>query len=411
MSRNILYSACLIFVFVGCGDDQINRSGITSSHLDQFTVTSIQPGVADQIACVGLIRGTNQTVVHLYNRDLSWNKSFDLSKYSEFRGNLKLTCLKEDGWLISSFKEGSPPSLTIYKTNTNFDISHRYDFGPNLDSNYKATVRELRQLKNGDYIVAIDTVVQGPTRTEFGGVRIMRFSNQLSLKYSLSDFGAYRVGHYAPRILELNDESLFYALGTTIAYLNGIRSDATVGRIDKDGNILSTSLLNPAITRRFVEPLGLVIKGNAVVLHSRLNFETQSFTQMNASTGKFINEVTLKNSEINHSQTYGCYENYYPFTVELFKSAESNTVSTNGMTDGNLLFSNSAKQLYFLEMSADLSLRRKFDMVLPEFNQIYSYRQLITSDNGIIVGASYEYKDESIFTLQEYSSDGIVVSR
>jgi len=411
MSRNTLFSICLFLVFAGCTDDLVNQSGISSNRLNQFTVTSIQHGEADQIACVGLIRQTNNTVVQLYNRDLSLKKSIDLSKNPEFTGNLKVTCLKEDGWLISSFKEGLIPSLTIYKTNTNFEISHRYDFGPNLDSNYKATVRELHQLKNGDYIAALDTVVTGPTRTEFGGVRIMRFDNQLNPKYSLSDFSAYRVGHYAPRILELNDESIFYALGTTIAYSNGIRSDATVGRIDKDGNILSNSLLNPAVTRRFIEPFGLVVKGNAVVLHSRLNFETQSFIAMNASTGKLINEVTLDNSEINHSLTYGCFENYYPFTIELFKSAESNTMSTNGMTDGNLLFSKTAKQIYFLEMSANLSTHRKFDMVLPEFNEIYSYRQLITPNNRIIVGVSYEYKDASFFTLHEYSSDGLVVSR
>jgi hypothetical protein len=123
-----------------------------------------------------------------------------------------------------------------------------------------------------------------------------------------------------------------------------------------------------------------------------------------------VNEKSLNQTELNLQSNYGAflYRNTYDFLGSFY--GQGNPLPENILNGhGQLIYSEYRQQLYLQEVNEALNLTEKFTLLLPEFDNLISFRQFFTTQGTIIAGVSYMYKGKSTFTLRELRLDGKVV--
>jgi hypothetical protein len=398
----------LVIIGVACKKETKSVSHIQIHEVEDFVVSSIQEGDNSNLYCVGLKRNGNEIIVKKFNESLELVESTNLSEISEFSGNLFVTHLQNNGWLISSFKEGQNPKLTVYRTDEDFNIQDEAKIGSNHDSSFKATVRELRPLKNGDFILAYDSVDPRGLSTRFQGIKIIRLDQQLDEVFSFTGPFYSNTGHFSPRLVELPDESIFYSIATNTVDGQGLYTEFSSGVINKSGVPLWDTI--SVDKRRIIHPISLSYNGSNIIRAYRVNLEVLTYDLLDPKTGNVIGQSTLNTSLVNHHNDYGVYLNYFPFNNEFFFSGEANGLSKElGDNAGHVLHYKPTEKLYFMGVDNDLNLERRFVLNLPEFQEIQSYRQLITDKGTIMIGVSYLYKKKHYFTLMEVDENGNIL--
>jgi len=390
----LLWTVLFFAIFVSCKkQNNKNYAKLNIHYTDNFIISSIQNGPNNQILCVGKYKNSDSFIVLRYDRDLNLLETIWVSNYKGLKGNLKLTYLMNKGWLISvEVKTEDSTSLNAIITNEEFSIIHKKqlmkfeNFGF-----YKGTVavNVQKELKNGDFVLACDSMnwyieKMGGYSRHFG-VSVFRLTSNLNFRhspfYGKKDTSyTYEYESFKLNITELNDGSIFYFYLTNLTAISGI--------LEQNGNVRYQTSRKQTYSQ--INPVGISFLGENILLNSAVkNTQLQYYTILDPNSGNVIKESSLPLHTINTGE-FG--PNPLP---ELFDSEA-----------GHVLFSEDLNKLFFLKVDREANLSKVFDISLSKFSDIYSYRQLPTSQGTIIIGTSYAFKGINYFTLQEVKLDG-----
>jgi hypothetical protein len=393
----------LMILLASCKEDVGSINKLSTLAVQDFVIQSVEKGQNEQIVCVGYSQSTNATLVHIYGSDLALLKSVNLSDKSEFKGNLKVKSLQKEGWLISSFKEGNQASLTVYKTDVDFNITDQREIGENHDTLYKATVRSIEIARNGDYLLTFDTIGHRVSQGQnFGGMHIVRLSRQLDLLFDFGSLEYKNAGVFSPRIVEAADENIHFAAPVTYADGMGIHSRITSGAISKTGDLLFDTLNAFEKRRSNIDAVGLSIIGSQILYNFTVNKDDPFYAILDTKTGAIQKEARMDNFNVNHQTFYGTYFNYFPAFAGLTKSGSANSLPKQIQPNqGQVMFSKSDGKIFMLNIDGELQITKTNVLILPETQEFLSYRQVYTSSNTAVVAVSYRYKGKQYLNLQE----------
>lgn len=395
----------VLFVFIGCASDPINKSKV-NVQINDFVITSIQKGAEDRIVCTGFRLETEEPILIEYNEELNDLRTTNLSNNPKFKGVVKLTSLQENGYLATCFLNNElPKRLMLYRTDVNLNVVDEYEVEQWNDTNSAVKVRDLKELKNGDFILAFDSMSQG---SQFGGFRIQRFDKNLQPLFTYSDNIQDYVGQYAPHLVELPDESLFYVVATNNSNFGGPFKSLRTGRLSKSGSSLYANFTSVEYGQ--IQPIGLSLYNNKAIYQMLVNKEIIHSLSIDFNTGTIIVNKEMSYNEVNHFNEYGTFLNNYPFILLPIKVGAANPLPLIvGDQQGQVLFTKATGKLIHVRMDDQLNFTPNFDITLPNFDAVSSYRHLYLEDGKMVVGASYNYSGKPYFNIQMLNSDGTVV--
>jgi hypothetical protein len=403
MNKLIKISILLFTVsLLSCEKEDHNVSKIRFEVIDDFIISSIQEGPEDQVICIGLINGTDSTVVLRYDKDLNLIETVYAAEIDEFDGNVKIVCLKEKGWLISGVKESGVPQIITIRADINFNVlkkeTIKYPVGTTL-----LRIIELKSSIEGGVLMSISFQDDGPFSSVQGS--IIRLDQNLK-----ENFRFHRNGSELYRIIELPDESIFYVAmvqgGSWVEIRPGVfsieNSKLHVGQLTKNGSMKFIKSNTLDVTH--LEAIGLSSIGDKMVYNFIVNDEhIQNYISINPNDGDIIKEATLGYNYINNQTVTSYYNGHFPL-------GQANALPEElREAQGHVLYSEIDKKVKMLTVDGDVNLQFTFTVPLPEFSEVYSYRQLYTKDGTVLVGCSYNYNNKHYFNLMELETTGRLV--
>ncbi|MFT4523131.1 MAG: hypothetical protein ACI8ZN_002083 [Bacteroidia bacterium] len=397
----------LVLQISACTDDSKNQSKVNLLQLDDFIIRSIQKGSDNAVICTGFYEKLDDFVVLEYNEDLNFQRKTQLNGLAKFNGSVKLLSLQENGYLISCFISSDVPQrLMLYKTDPDFNITKEVQVSSWNNAESKTNVRQLIELKNGDILMAFDTMGISP---KFSGFVFQRFDKDLETLFRYADNIMPNTGGFSPRIVELEDESLFYVIATSHADIGGPFKSIRSGRLSKAGASLFSNFTSKQ--EPLLAPVGLSLMNNKLVYEVLINQEVLHFMTFDIETGGILLDQEMSYNEVNHFNQYGAFVNQYPFTLLVAQTiGEANSFSSHGtQSQGHVLYSKATSSLFMSTVNDQLIPSVAFNVQLPAFDQVKSYRQLYQNDGNVLVAVSYDYLGESYFNLQKLDLNGKVV--
>ena len=227
-----------------------------------------------------------------------------------FGGQLSITCLKENGWIINSVPESSSPQVMIQKVGRDFNIEHAHVW--NGASDYDMRLFKISQLSSGGYLMSIDYPEEGP----FGN----RIGILVWLDENLDEIRSHTIAEgHSCRFIELPDNTV--VIGT-------IRQSGWVqlgpGRFGYDPNNVRTIQLlesNGAIRysvkdtleATHMEVIGLSYTGSSFVYNAVINDEhLQHYSAIDVQTGEQTDESLLPANYINNQLVRSYSNGHFP---------------------------------------------------------------------------------------------------
>lgn len=397
----------VILAFSGCESNPLYKSKI-NLNTDGFVITSIQKGVKGHIICTGFQKESEAPMVLEYNEELNYHKTTNLSNRPKYKGFVKLTSLQENGYLATCFlNQEIPQRLMLYRTDVNFNVVNEYEVAQWNDTISAVNVRVLKELKNGDFIIAFDSM---GNRNQLGGFRIQRFDKNLKPLFTYSDNIQNYVSSYSPRLVELFDESIFYVLATNNGDVNGPFKSLRTGRLTKTGSSMFANFTKVDYQR--IQPIGLSIINNKMIYQMMVNTDIIHIMSIDFNSGDITLDKEMSYNEVNHFQQYGAFPNYYPFILpsNILTIGEANPMPTAILPkQGQVIFTKATGKLFHLQLDDQLNFEPTFNIPLPNFEAISSYRQMYLDDGKIVVGSSYIYHGKPYFNMLMLNADGTLV--
>jgi hypothetical protein len=163
------------------------------------------------------------------------------------------------------------------------------------------------------------------------------------------------------------------------------------GIIEANGNLRYQNGRVPDLPQS--KPISLSNFRQEIVLNTTVNaIQLQYYTVLDPSSGSILKEASLPINTIN-SGLLG-----------------PNPISIGDNDMGQVLYTEDKKKLKFISVNENVQITEKFDLLLPKFERIFSYRQMYSADGNILIGISYDYKGKGYFNLQELSTTGALVN-
>jgi len=411
MHKFLLFSLALTVLCLGCQDDTPDKTKLLVNDLDSFIVSSIQKDASGNINAIGYDENSDQNVIYRYDEELHFVEKINLTE-QDFKGVLQVKFLADNTCLISQFTEEPTPQLLLNRADSKFNILNRKVLRSSENSLFRATMRDIILLEDGNIGICYDTIaISQRPQLIFGGYEIARLDKELNRIHSYQEsFGRY-YGHHTPHIVERNDGSIFFITSTNIpeqfAFPYGRIS---MGTLTTSGEIMNNMVLKLEKEQQWLEPYSLSATDKGVILHFMANSQNLRYLSFDPEDGIILKNVELPYGEINHRNERGAFTNYSPTNPETFVSASANELPKKlKVNQGNILYSSAEQHLYFQQYHEDGSFTKAFTLSLPEFDELYSYRHLFTEKNTMVVAISYRYKGKNFLTLRELTLDGHIV--
>jgi hypothetical protein len=384
-----------LFLFLGCQKKELNNlSNLSFDRASNFVVSSIQAGRNDEFYCIGKTYLTDSNIVRRYSKEKVLLEEFNLSRNQSFTGDLVLKYLQRKGWMISNeSRTAANTTLNVFITDEKFSIIRQNELinMENLLGIYRGWVNVYQQqiLSNGDLLLVCDTISwikRSPTSygTDYG-IGIYRFDADLNLKHAPFHGSGNNNGESQARAVELNDQSLFYVYYHQTRFVNGI--------LEQNGTMRYQDERIPTFPQS--DPIGLSRAGENVLLNTSVNnLLIPHYILMEPKSGNIEKESMLPLHSINKG----------------LAGPNALPEQLNNINSGHVLFSEDRNKLFYVSVDETGNLEHRFDLFLPEFTDIFAYRQMLNADGSITVGVSYKYKGKIGFVLQKLTIDGGLVN-
>ncbi len=394
MNRKLVFVLfSVVLFFSACKKDDLeNHAGIKLYNGVDFVISSIQYGSENQIYCIAKTKNTDSTVLLTYSNTLELINTTRINEINGLEGELTLKYLPRGGWFITSVEQNYDfTTLTAFLTDKKFTVLEKKDLikipnPPNYPESGRGIIDvfDQKMLSDGDFVITCDTVFQEeqtPGRlTSVTGMSIIRLSPDLELRFPPFS-GKLKTRSWEPRISELEDGSLFYIRYSPL----GRRA---YGIIEKSGTVRYEKLnLSNFI---YSDPINLSKANENVILAQVLNNDQlQQYTLIDPNSGDVINKSILEKNTTNDGHLG---PNPLPNKLE--------------QGSGHFIYSEGIQKLFFLEVDAQAILTKRFEVVMPEFDEILSYRQLFTPEGNVLLAVSFESEGSLKFMIQEYTPEG-----
>lgn len=389
-----------IIALFGLSCSGIEQPALLNIQVQEYMdVRSVQTNQAGDIICFGIHPESNDYLLHQYSNDLRLERVINLSEMTQLNGHLNVRLLENRQFLISSVETGTTSEIKVFSTNWDLEIEQKNTLRFSSDSNFKAVVRQIEQLQNGDYLVLTDTTSR-VSITNFGGFKFYRLDKELNILHSFSESVEERSSCYAPLAIENPSGKIHFAIGCRMASGDGPFSTLQVGVLEKDLSLVSSNLVNFNNTRDLLDPISLLGDGTDIHLHSRVNKQRLTYSTIDPMTAAILSENTLPISELNFEQDISYFENTFPFISEHFLTGSSNgMVKLMSGNFGQFVYSLFNKELYLRISNSEGEIQTSEGVILPQFDKLSSFRQTVDREGNIILAVSYTYENENFLTL------------
>ncbi|MFT5513016.1 MAG: hypothetical protein ACI8SE_001416 [Bacteroidia bacterium] len=400
-----LIIAVLVLLNCSCNEDETNLSKLHISGTSGFYISSIQKGPNDEIICVGTIGVSDSTLIYRYDRNLRLKEMIPISSMENFGGQLSITCLQENGWIVNRVPKSLSPQITTLKLDQDFNIEHSTDLNV-PDTVLKIKLFNINRLSSGKYLMSMNYQYPSTVTTTLDGNLVWLDENLNKTKsHPKADGHSYR-------FIELPDNTVVIASNfTRVGWIPVGPTSFRWGEL----NVRITELLEPNGTMRYLindtlaaihsEVIGISYTGSSFIYNAIIDDEhIQHYSAIDVQTGEQTDESLLPANYINNQLVTSYFNGHFPL-------GQANPLPTYlGPGQGHVIYSEVDKKLYFLSVDKDANTNFNFTIPVPDFSEVYSYRQMFTDAGTMLVGTSYKYNMEDYFTLLELDMLGNVVS-
>ncbi len=403
------FTLLVLFMLASCAEDKVNQASLKMDAPDEFVIVSIQESSNGEYVCIGKTLAENLSVVLTYNSDLVLTNVQYPGENPKLAGWLTMTKLENENWIIGASTYWPIGPIGIFVTDKNFNVLHEtHEYA---DIEYPKSIYEVKQLKNGDYLVVRDSVNAGSL------ILIKRYDAQLNTVFAASSFqnldttSGVSVTFNSPFTYELPDESIFYSVIREANGWKGVfpgpffqiaEDDVLTGVLEKNGELRYKT--NTPVEVTHVESIGLSYTGSHMMLNNIVNDEhLLYYTLIDPKDGEWIKSNQLIGNYRNHQHQDPFFGGHFP------RGDENALPATLKPNQGHLIFSEEDNQLIFMGVDADANLTPRFLVFLPPFDEMLSYRQHFAENGNIIIGVSYRYKGKIYFNIQELTMSGEIV--
>ncbi|MBI1306654.1 MAG: hypothetical protein GC181_08575 [Bacteroidetes bacterium] len=390
-STRILIAAAFL---QGCSGDesQINKSALKINSIDPYFV--ISDIVQNENGGYYFIYNDNieGVVVDIYNiileydANLSFVDSTNMIGRSDLTGFRNFRRLPNHNWLVSeTYTIFGDNYFHLYEMDNTFQFVNKQDV--NFDLSSDPWVRDLVPMNDGTSLIAMDYNI---TFNSDSHVEFNKFSNDFkriwsrpgdSLFHKTPLFKAADNSCMAP----IRNNEILYAFRAI--YRIADSTNIIVGKLRNDGSALYETTISPAPD---LIPVNIVEYGNHVLLMAIQGSQKRPFyIEINPDDGSVVKVMKPVDGLVNGP------------------GFELNKLSSK---PGQFLYDPYEKHLQMVDFEND-EAKVRFDLLLPEVNDILSCRQLATDHNTWIVACSYVFKGEVCQLIGEVDFDGKWVKR
>lgn len=381
----------LAFLFAACSEEIEDVSALRLHLNRDFTITDIQEGPDGTLHCIGF-RAFQDTVILL-----SFDRNRNLIRERELNGitggyyQSKLLQMPDGSWFVASELTGAYNGLKLMKLDADLNkISEKEIYRNTSSRTYGVHVPDMMRTRNGEIIVAWDTVNYRDPETEERGFLISRFTPDLDEiwtfrgKPSGSDSSYWKPGF--SRLVEMENGDLCFMTDVDIF----LSTYLLIGRLTRNGELIYQQLHEPYSD--FGVRNALSDCGDRLLVSSTENSDNiVLYSLFNAQNGNFEKRRQL------HFLNDGT-GNW----------AETNSTLPRNMSgfEGHFIYSKDRQSLFFQLVDPDLELQESFELKMPEFERLRGCKHLRRANGNIVSAVSYSKAQRTNFVLFETDREG-----
>ncbi|MCB9251961.1 MAG: hypothetical protein H6605_05800 [Flavobacteriales bacterium] len=404
ISFNKFITRCIFIlslaILVSCKKDlSSNLSKLVVLKDKNFVVSSIQQDHQGNIYCIGKKYSENSTYILKYDENLGLLKIDCLDSLVKDLGKVRLELLDNGNWLLTNIVQVVPESyLKIYILDNSFKVLNEKKLmsipSDGINTLGRVNIYAQDELSNGDFLISCDTTgwkEESPgVWTAYGGICLFKLKRDLNLAcpkfFGEKDVpGRSSYTYWEMNALELNDESIFFSFNAAFSVIHS-------GIIEKDGKLRIQNKrkqdFNLPVTN------GISLMDNSILLNTSVNNTyIQGYTLIDPATGLIQSEEFLPIHIVNDGL--------------LGPNKLSGKIDQNS---GQLLFSEDRNKLFFYKIDASSRPEYKFEIPLPEYEKLLSYRQFVDKNGNIYAGVSYLINGNAEFNFRKIDINGTMLN-